>query len=140
MTAKAPESDGRYARVQKRIDESRTHITKVVAPGITNHHNTLFGGTLLAWMDEVAFITATRFGRCPFVTVSIDRTDFKRPIPAGSIVELIGTVEHVGRTSVRVRVDAWMEQRYRDEREKAVTGEITLVAIGEHHKPVPVEI
>jgi len=139
MTA-TPENNGRYARVQERIDASQTHITKVVAPGITNHHNTLFGGTLLAWMDEVAFITATRFGRVPFVTVSLDRTDFKRPIPAGAIVELIGTVEHLGRTSVRVRVDVWMEHRYRDEREKAATGEFTMVAVGDDHRPVPVEI
>lgn len=139
MAAK-PENSGRYARVQERIDASQTHITKVVAPGITNHHNTLFGGALLAWMDEVAFITATRFGRCPFVTVSLDRTDFKRPIPAGTIVELVGTVEHLGRTSVRVRVDVWMEERYSDGREKAVTGEFTMVAVGDDHRPVPVEI
>ena len=48
-----------------------------------------FGGTLLGWMDEVAFITATRFGRCPFVTVSLERTEFKHPIPSGMIVEPI---------------------------------------------------
>ena len=47
----------------ERIDGSETRIAKVVVPAITNLYDTLFGGTLLGWMDEGAFITATRFGR-----------------------------------------------------------------------------
>ena len=140
MAKDRSENSGRYARVQQRIDDSQTRVAKVVIPSTTNHYDTLFGGTLLGWMDEVAFITATRFGRQRFVTVSLDRTDFKRPIPAGTIVELIGTVEHLGHTSVRVRVDVWVEHMHVCDREKAVTGEFTMVAIDDHKRPVPVEI
>lgn len=140
MTAKETGDSGRYARIQQRIDESTTRIAKVVVPSTTNHYDTLFGGTLLSWMDEVAFIAATRFGRCRFVTVSLDRTDFKHPIEAGTIVELVGTVEHLGRTSVRVRVDVWVEHMYLADRVRAVTGEFTMVAIDDERRPVPVEI
>jgi acyl-CoA hydrolase len=140
MTAKSSESSGRQARIQQRIDESQTRIAKVVIPSTTNNYDTLFGGTLLSWMDEVAFITATRFGRCPFVTVSLDRTDFKHPVPAGTIVELVGTVEHLGNTSVRVRVDVWVERVTQTDRFRAVTGEFTMVAIGPDRKPVPVTL
>jgi len=140
VTEKQSENSSRYARIQERIDASQTRIAKVVMPSTTNNYDTLFGGTLLGWMDEVAFITATRFGRCRFVTVSLDRTDFKHPIPSGTIVELVGTVEHLGRTSVRVRVDVWVEHMLVADRLKAVTGEFTMVAIDDDKKPVPVEI
>ena len=53
----------RLEEIQRRTDLSVTHVTKAVFPPTTNHHNTLFGGTALAWMDEVSFITATRFCR-----------------------------------------------------------------------------
>jgi len=122
---------------QKRIDSAETRMVKSVLPNTTNNYDTLFGGTLLSWMDEVAFITATRFGRCPFVTVSIDRTDFKHPVPAGTIVELVGNVDRVGRTSVKIRVDVFVEHMTRDDREKAVTGVFTMVAIDENKRPVP---
>ncbi len=83
----------REQEIQRRIALSETRVTKAVFPPTTNHHNTLFGGTALAWMDEVSFIAATRFCRLPLVTVSSDRIDFKHAIPAGSIVELIGRVQ-----------------------------------------------
>jgi acyl-CoA hydrolase len=52
-----------------RIEKSRTSIFKAVFPNTTNHYDTLFGGTAMHLMDEVAFITATRFSRQKMVTV-----------------------------------------------------------------------
>jgi len=123
-----------------RVRESETRIAKVVIPSTTNHANTLFGGALLGWMDEIAFITATRFGRARFVTVSIDRTDFKHPIPAGTIVELAGRVEHLGRTSVQVKVDVFVEQMFSAQRLHAVTGVFTMVSIDDRGRPVSVAV
>lgn len=124
---------------EERINQSETHIFKAVFPNTTNHYDTLFGGTAMHLMDEVAFITATRFSRQRMVTVSSDRIDFKKPIPAGTIVELVGKVSSTGSTSIKVRVDIFVEQMYSYEREKAVSGEFTLVAIDEHKKPVRIE-
>jgi acyl-CoA hydrolase len=58
---------------RKRV--SITTISKAVFPETTNHHDTLFGGTAMQWMDEVSFIAATRFSRQTIVTVSSDRID-----------------------------------------------------------------
>lgn len=124
--------------VEERIKASETRIFKAVFPNTTNHYDTLFGGTAMHMMDEVAFITATRFSRQIMVTVSSDRIDFKKPIPAGTIVELIGTVTHIGNTSLKVRVEIYIEQMYSEDREKAVTGEFSFVAIDENKKPVKV--
>ncbi|MBC8984301.1 acyl-CoA thioesterase [Pedobacter sp. N36a] len=124
--------------VEDRIKASETRIFKAVFPNTTNHYDTLFGGTAMHMMDEVAFITATRFSRQIMVTVSSDRIDFKKPIPAGTIVELIGTVTHIGNTSLKVRVEIYVEQMYSEDREKAVTGEFSFVAIDEHKKPIKI--
>ena len=124
--------------VEERIQHSETHIFKAVFPNTTNHYDTLYGGTAMALMDEVAFIAGTRFCRKRLVTVSSDRIDFTKPIPAGTIVELVGKVVHVGRTSLKVHVEIYVERMYHDERELAITGTFTFVAIDENKKPVSV--
>jgi len=120
------------------IARAETRIFKAVFPNTTNHYDTLFGGATLMLMDEVAFITATRFSRLKMVTVSSDKVDFTHPIPGGSLVELIGNIARVGNTSVQVRVELYVEQMYSEDRQLAVTGLFTFVAVDEHRRPVPV--
>ncbi|MDG1870725.1 MAG: hotdog domain-containing protein, partial [Flavobacterium sp.] len=105
--------------LEEKILKAETRIFKAVFPSTTNHYDTLFGGTALYHMDEVAFIAATRFSRQKMVTVSSDKIDFKKPIPAGTIIELIGSVIHVGNTSLKVKVEIFIEQMYDERREKA---------------------
>ncbi len=123
---------------EEKIQKSETRVFKVVFPNVTNHHNTMFGGTVMEMMDEVAFMTATRFARKSFVTVSCDRIDFKKPIPADTLVELIGRVKYVGNSSLKVNVQVYVEQMYNEVREKAVAGDFTLVAIDAEKKPVSI--
>lgn len=122
--------------IEKRILQAETKIFKAVFPSTTNHYDTLFGGTAMQLMDEVAFITATRFCRKKVVTVSSERIDFKKPIPAGTIIELVGNVVHVGNTSLKVGVQIFIEQMYSDHREEAINGEFTFVALGDNKKPM----
>lgn len=122
--------------IEEKIRQSETRIFKAVFPNTTNHYDTLFGGTAMHLMDEVAFITATRFTRKRVVTVSSDKIDFTKPIPAGTIIELIGNVAQLGTTSLKVSVDIYIEQMYSSQREKAISGMFTLVAVDEHKKPV----
>jgi len=124
--------------IAQRTTLAKTHVTKAVFPETTNHHQTLFGGVALQWMDEVSFIAATRFSRQSIVTVSSDKIDFKHPVPAGSIVELIAKVVHVGRTSLKVCVDMYVEDLYQDGCEKAITGMFSFVALDENKQPTPV--
>jgi acyl-CoA hydrolase len=123
-----------------RVQDSVTRTARQVLPGITNNYNTLYGGTLLGWMDEIAAITAGRFGRCLFVTASLDRTDFHHPIPAGSIVEMVARVTGLGRTSLQVRVEVFVEGLFAPDRLHAVTGLFTMVAIGENRRPIPIDV
>jgi acyl-CoA hydrolase len=124
--------------VEERILQAQTRIFKAVFPNTTNHYDTLFCGTSMHMMDEVAFITATRFTRKRCVTVSSDRIDFKKPIPGGTIVELIGTVSKIGNTSLQVEVEIYIEEMYSTKREKAITGTFTFVALDENKIPTKV--
>jgi acyl-CoA hydrolase len=122
----------------ERIQASETRVFKTVFPNTTNHYDTLFGGTAMAMMDEVAFMAATRFSRQVMVTVSSDRIDFKKSIPAGTIIELVGRVKQVGNTSMKVSVEIYVEQMYAEGRDLAVHGEFTFVAIDKDKKSVKI--
>ena len=120
------------------ILDAETRIFKAVFPNTTNHYDSLFGGTAMHLMDEVAFITATRFTREICVTVSSDRIDFKQPIPAGTIIELVGRVSKIGNTSLDVKVEIFIEEMYSTKRSKAITGNFTFVALDENKKPTKI--
>lgn len=124
--------------ITQKIEGSITSVSKVIFPTTTNHHDTLFGGTALAWMDEVSFITATRFCRKRLVTVSTEKINFTHPIPSGTIVELVGKVSRVGRTSLTVNVSIFLEDMYREGREEVIHGQFNFVPVDDNGKPTPI--
>jgi len=125
---------------QTRVADSTTRVTKLVFPHDTNHIHTLYGGTAMQWMDEVGFLVATRFSRQKVVTVSIDRVDFKVPIPEGSIVELVGKVIRVGNTSMTTRVQIFRESMFAGDQDLAVSAEMVFVAVGVDNRPVQLSV
>lgn len=124
--------------LKQRMANAETRIFKAVFPNLTNHYDTLFGGTAMSLMDEAAFIAATRFTRKKVVTVCSDKIDFNKPIPAGTIIELVARVVHVGRTSLRVSVEVFIEQMYGEGREQAIVGQFTFVALDHNRQPTSV--
>jgi|TARA_B110000261_G_C13070881_1_gene352129 acyl-CoA hydrolase len=123
---------------EERVDKSKTHYFKAVFPELTNHHNTMHGGEVMKIMDEIAFITATRFCRKGIVTVSCDKVDFNQSLPGGTMMEVIGKVISVGNTSLKVEVKVFIEQMYAEGRIKAIEGVFTLVALDDNKKPITV--
>lgn len=119
-------------------DDAETRVTHIVFPGATNHHGTLFGGEALSMMDSAAFICATRYCRRKVVTRHLDATEFRRPIPQGTLVELVARVVRTGRTSMTVQTELWIEDMYSDRRELGCSGTFVLVALGDDARPTPV--
>jgi acyl-CoA hydrolase len=124
---------------QARVENSRTRVVKIVFPKDTNNFDTLFGGTALQWMDEVAAIASMRFSRQQTVTISLDAITFKKAIPSGNFVELVAEVIKVGHTSMKIQVDVYIEPMDKDIRIKAISGCFTFVAINHDRHPIPVE-
>ncbi|MEM1057273.1 MAG: acyl-CoA thioesterase [Bacteroidota bacterium] len=106
-----------------------TRMVFTVFPGDTNHYHTLFGGTAMAWMDQAAFICATRWARRKVVTVHTSEISFKHAVPEGSIVELVARVVQTGRSSMTVRVEMFVEPMDREDRLLATSGEFVMVAL-----------
>ena len=123
--------------IEERIEKSRTSLFKAVFPELTNHHNTMHGGKAMELMDEISFITATRFCRKGFVTAE-SIVNYKRALPAGTLIEVVGEVSEVCRTSLKISVKIFVEEMYEDSRVEAVDAIFTLVAIDENKNPVHV--
>ncbi|MFM8829114.1 MAG: acyl-CoA thioesterase [Actinomycetota bacterium] len=108
---------------------------EVVFPGDTNHLGTLFGGTLMAWMDRTAYFAASRRARGTVVTRKVDELEFRVPIHVGDFVELVATVETEGRTSMRVVVEVHREDPVDGTRELCTTGHFVMVCVNDDGTP-----
>ena len=89
----------------------------------------MFGGAALSYMDKVAFIAATRFGRRHFVTASCDNIDFKKPALKGNIVDFSATVIRAGRRSLKVEVVMEAEDMLTGERVTCTRGIFNMVSV-----------
>ena len=120
-------------------DPPETRMCQFVFPGDTNHLGTLYGGTLMAWMDSAAAVAAVRrAGSVAVVTAAVEALTFRVVIRQGELVELVAHVESVGRTSMRVRVEAHREDPVTHVRELCTEGTFAMVAVDEEGRPTPV--
>ena len=115
------------------------HLAELVMPNHTNHQGSLFGGHALGLMDHAGWVAATRYARRSMVTVASDRVEFKVPVRAGQLVELVARIMKVGRTSVTVGVDMYAEDVATGDRRLATSGSFVFVAVGDDGRPVPIE-
>ena len=120
----------------EKIIKSETRQFKVVFPNTLNDHDTLFGGTIMQWMDEIAYIAATRFVRKKMVTVFVDKVHFILPIKIGNIIEIIASVQKIKNVKIEIFVEIFIEDKYSARREKAVDALFTFAAIDENNNPI----
>jgi acyl-CoA hydrolase len=113
-------------------------VLESVFPTDTNPRGNLFGGTMVAWMDKAAGYAAMRHARNVVVTAAIERIEFAVPVQVGDLVELVARVESVGRSSMRIQVEAFREDPVAGGRELCTHGLFTAVAVDGEGRPTPV--
>ena len=128
--------------IEEKIDEkgmTRLALKLCMTKDIGVHGN-LFGGNMLAWLDEAAATWACNVCRNPnMVTVKIDEMVFERPVKIGNQVNIYGRVENVGKTSLTVYVEARTKNFYTGD-EKIVCSTIFIfVRIDVDGTPVPID-
>jgi acyl-CoA hydrolase len=133
----APKPEGDEEDVTD-FSETEARIVEMVFPNHTNSQDQLFGGHALSLMDKLAFIVSSRYARLPMVTASSEKVDFLSPVLEGDLVEFIGRVPRVGRTSVRVGIEMFSEDLLSGERKLCTRGEFVMVAIDREGNPIPV--
>lgn len=113
-------------------------IRTIAMPADTNPAGDIFGGWLMAHMDLAAGNVATRTARGRAATVAVEAMTFHSPVLVGDEVSFYGTVISVGRTSIRIRIEAWRRKREEDAAIKVTEATFTFVAIDEDRRPRPV--
>ncbi|WP_046904739.1 acyl-CoA thioesterase [Croceibacterium atlanticum] len=108
-------------------------------PADTNAYGDIFGGWLLSLMDSAAGLTAARKAKGRAVTVAMDGMQFHMPVKVGDEVSVFTEIESVGRTSIRIAVEAWRRERHSEHAVKVTQATFTFVAIDENRRPRPVE-
>lgn len=118
--------------------EGRAQITRLVMPGQTNRHGSLFGGVAMSLMDEAAAVVATRKACGPVVTAHIASIDFKEPIWQGEAVHVIARLDKVGSSSMKIKVETIGENMETGEQRKCTEALFVMVAIDPAGRPRPV--
>jgi acyl-CoA hydrolase len=114
---------------------SRGEISTFVMPHMQTVLGDLFGGHLMALVDQAAAVAAIRHAGGPAVTATIDRVDFRERIPVGALVTCVGTVDYVGNSSMEITVEVYAERVSTGERRHTHTAHAVFVAIDEDGKP-----
>ena len=118
------------------MTERRDPAIRVVAmPADANAYGDIFGGWLLALMDNGAGLTAARRSKGRAVTVAIDAMVFHEPVKVGDEVSVYAQIERVGRTSMTIAVEACRRARHQEESIKVTEAKFTFVAIDDQGRP-----
>jgi acyl-CoA hydrolase len=116
-----------------------TQQYRVVFPKHLNSNGTFFGGEAMQWLDEVAFITATRFTRQRMITVKIEEVRFIKPILPDTIVEMNGKIVKAGNVKLYIKIEVFTEEMYSRHREKAIEADFVFAACNDDLVPVPLK-
>jgi acyl-CoA thioesterase YciA len=114
------------------VPRGKLALQTVAMPKDTNANGDIFGGWLLSQMDIAALITASEVADGRAATVAIDSMAFLTPVHVGAVVSCYCDVLEIGRSSVRILVEVWINSKQDGEPMKVTEGEFVFVAIDEN--------
>ncbi|UOQ94460.1 acyl-CoA thioesterase [Halobacillus shinanisalinarum] len=120
------------------VQASKMMQTRLVLPPDTNHLDTIFGGKVLAYIDEIAALTAMKHSNCVVVTASIDSVDFLSSAKVGNALTLEACVTYTGSSSMEVYVKVFADDLLQGEKVMTTESFLTMVAVDSSGKPTPV--
>ena len=113
-------------------------VRTIAMPADTNANGDIFGGWVLSRMDQAGGIAGVERAKGRVVTIAVDAMTFIRPVKVGDVLCVYTEVESIGRTSMKIHVEAWARRVMSDEREKVTDATFTFVAIDDDGRPRPV--
>ncbi|MGI8316692.1 acyl-CoA thioesterase [Halobacillus mangrovi] len=120
------------------VSYSKMKQTRLVLPPDTNHLDTIFGGKVLAYIDEIAALTAMKHSNCVVVTASIDSVDFLSSAKVGDALTLEASVTWTGRTSMEVYVKVYADDLLKGKTVMTTESFLTMVAVDAKGSPTVV--
>jgi len=114
-------------------------IQTIAMPKDTNPNGDIFGGWLMSQMDLGSGILASKTAKTRVVTVAVEGMSFLQPVRVGDTVACYAWVEKIGRTSMVIPVEVWVQRYMQTEQTRVTRGVFTYVAVDNEGKPVPVK-
>jgi len=118
--------------------EGNLTLRTIAMPSDVNVNGDIFGGWVLSQMDIAAGILSRERSRGRSATIAVDAMKFIRPVSVGDVLCVYTALKRVGRTSMAIDVEAWVNRGVIGAREKVTEAIFTFVAIDENGKPRPV--
>ena len=113
-------------------------VRTIAMPADTNANGDIFGGWVLSQMDQAGGIAGVDRAQGRVVTVALDAMTFIRPVRVGDVLCVYTRVSHVGRTSMKIEVEAWARRFCTQVRERVTQATLTIVAVDENGRPRPI--
>ena len=113
-------------------------IRTVAMPADTNPNGDIFGGWIMSQMDIGSGILASKTAQSRVATVAVEGMSFLHPVHVGDTVACYAWVEKIGRTSMTIPVEVWVQPYRRTEQTRVTHAIFTYVALDENGKPIPV--
>jgi acyl-CoA thioesterase YciA len=113
-------------------------VRTIAMPADTNANGDIFGGWVMSQMDQAGGIAGVERALGRVVTVAVDGMTFIRPVRVGDVLCVYTSVASVGRTSMKIQVEAWARRFQTQQREKVTEATFTFVAIDDEGQPRPV--
>ncbi len=129
------EDDHPELRAIEMATERRPAIRTIAMPADTNANGDIFGGWLMSQMDMAAGNLAARIARGRVATIAVDGMEFHRPVKVGDEVTVYAELVKIGRTSIRMNVQAFRRERQSEHRDQVTAAIFTFVAIDADGKP-----
>jgi acyl-CoA thioesterase YciA len=118
-------------------DDPRGELTVrlIAMPSDTNANGDIFGGWVLSQMDQARGIAAAEIAQGRVVTIAIEAMTFIRPVKVGDVLCVYTALDAIGRTSIKIHIEAWAQRFRTHHREKVTDATFTFVAVDETGRP-----
>jgi acyl-CoA thioesterase YciA len=113
-------------------------VRQIAMPADTNANGDIFGGWVLSQMDQAGGIAGVERAQGRVVTIAVEAMTFIRPVRVGDVLCVYTDVESVGRTSMKIHIEAWARRFQTNSREKVTDATFTFVAIDDAGRPRPI--
>jgi acyl-CoA thioesterase YciA len=123
---------------EKTAPRGKLTLRMIAMPADTNANGDIFGGWVMARMDQAGGIAGVERTRGRVVTVKVDSMTFRKPMKVGDVLCVYTEIGAVGRTSFKIRVEAWAQRFMSGVMDLVTDADFTFVAVDDDGKPRPV--
>ena len=113
-------------------------VRTIAMPADTNANGDIFGGWVMSCMDQAGGIAGVERAHGRVVTVAVEAMTFISPMKVGDVLEVYTSIGRIGRTSMKINIEAWAQRFMTHKHEKVTDGTFTFVAVDDSGKPRPI--